>query len=187
MLKTAILTTGLALAAASAEPILFCGAAPYYPDQVHHPQTPPPLSSNTRKKYTCYTDFLCPIIRGVPTLQCGNACYLPTSYSCSASGALVQQNTPARTPYTVSVTNSLLAALNGVAVSACAHAFVVSNETCTSCPVIAGAPPPCAAATNTTVFHDQLALVRLTHMHWSRASLTRTRSKPSSPAARRRI
>lgn len=41
-------------------------------------------------KYTCYdSDFLCPILDGVPTLRCGPDCYLPEMYSCGDDGELV--------------------------------------------------------------------------------------------------
>ncbi|KAF7186258.1 hypothetical protein HII31_12333 [Pseudocercospora fuligena] len=34
-------------------------------------------------QYTCYDgDFLCPVLEGKPTLQCGPDCYLPEMYSC---------------------------------------------------------------------------------------------------------
>ncbi|KAL8750693.1 MAG: hypothetical protein Q9199_006903 [Rusavskia elegans] len=49
-----------------------CGPAYYAPDQ-----------------YICYGDFLCPILDGEPTLQCGGACYLETLYSCDEQGTLV--------------------------------------------------------------------------------------------------
>ncbi|KAI4246410.1 MAG: hypothetical protein L6R42_009919, partial [Xanthoria sp. 1 TBL-2021] len=49
-----------------------CGQAYYAPDQ-----------------YICYGDFLCPILDGEPTLQCGGACYLESLYSCDEQGTLV--------------------------------------------------------------------------------------------------
>lgn len=36
-----------------------------------------------KEKYTCYGNFLCPILDGIPTLKCGPDCYLPSMYGCS--------------------------------------------------------------------------------------------------------
>ncbi|BFZ56245.1 endo-1,3-beta glucanase [Savitreella phatthalungensis] len=42
-----------------------------------------------KSSYTCYSDAqLCPIINGVVTQACGQACYDPALYSCSAAGVL---------------------------------------------------------------------------------------------------
>ncbi|KAF2084108.1 carbohydrate-binding module family 52 protein [Saccharata proteae CBS 121410] len=55
--------------------VQYCGSKPYYP-----------------YAYNCYNGTaLCPIIAGVPTLNCAGACYDPSVYGCS-SGNLVQLN-----------------------------------------------------------------------------------------------
>lgn len=44
-------------------------------------------------QYTCYDgDFLCPVLNGVPTLKCGQDCYLPDMYSCDDQGKLVDSH-----------------------------------------------------------------------------------------------
>ncbi|KAJ6486965.1 carbohydrate binding-domain-containing protein [Mycena sanguinolenta] len=60
--------TALFAVSVVAEKLLTCGlAGNYYPSQ-----------------YTCFDyDFLCPIINGTVYIQCGNACYSNSQYSCS--------------------------------------------------------------------------------------------------------
>ncbi|KAL8649818.1 MAG: hypothetical protein Q9226_005419 [Calogaya cf. arnoldii] len=48
-----------------------CGSAYYAPEQ-----------------YICYGNFLCPIVEDEPSLQCGDACYLESLYTCD-QGVLV--------------------------------------------------------------------------------------------------
>ncbi|KAL8845824.1 MAG: hypothetical protein Q9221_009044 [Calogaya cf. arnoldii] len=48
-----------------------CGSAYYAPDQ-----------------YVCYGDFLCPIVGDETSIQCGDACYLESLYTCD-QGTLV--------------------------------------------------------------------------------------------------
>jgi len=42
------------------------------------------------RQYTCYDgDFLCPVLEGVPTLRCGEDCFLTEGYSCDGERQLV--------------------------------------------------------------------------------------------------
>lgn len=64
---TTALISLLAVGLTTAEELLDCGIARYYPSQ-----------------YTCYDgSFLCPKITGEATLRCGDACYSPTLYTCN--------------------------------------------------------------------------------------------------------
>ncbi|KAF8202603.1 carbohydrate binding-domain-containing protein [Mycena galopus ATCC 62051] len=70
-----VITAFVASSVVAAEDLLSCGDSNYYPSQ-----------------YTCFDDdFLCPIINGTICIQCGNACYTNTQYSCS-NGVLEQFN-----------------------------------------------------------------------------------------------
>ncbi|KAL8969929.1 MAG: hypothetical protein Q9197_004091 [Variospora fuerteventurae] len=44
--------------------------------------------SYRRSDYKCYSDKLCPIIEGIPTLLCGDSCYFESLHCCK-SGVLV--------------------------------------------------------------------------------------------------
>jgi hypothetical protein len=79
-----------------------CGEAFYSADKVRnatarlHSQTGRLLTIH--RQYTCYDgDFLCPILDGVPTLRCGEDCFLPYMYSCDGEGKLMYSSSPSNT------------------------------------------------------------------------------------------
>ncbi|EMD00635.1 hypothetical protein BAUCODRAFT_62475 [Baudoinia panamericana UAMH 10762] len=88
---------------------------------------PPPVDSRLQPcgnayylptQYTCYdTDFLCPVLNGVPTLQCGPDCYNPSTYRCS-NGRLVYQP-PATFASTASASSTLASAPSSSAAATC--------------------------------------------------------------------
>ncbi|KAF8193861.1 carbohydrate binding-domain-containing protein [Mycena galopus ATCC 62051] len=67
VLLRVILTAFAAFTVVAAEDLQSCGGSNYFPSQ-----------------YTCFDgDFLCPIVNGVITIRCGQACYSTTQFSCS--------------------------------------------------------------------------------------------------------
>lgn len=121
---------------ASAEEILFCGTAPYYPSE-----------------YTCYDGhFLCPRLYGQATLPCGGACYSPDMYWCDGAQQLQLLPRMAQgTPFKI-VVQSDVPALNNRQLEVCGLQFRAGPDaqTCVYC---FNAPPQyvCSEYQNKTV------------------------------------
>lgn len=103
-------------------------------------------------QYVCYRNqFLCPIIAGEPLSYCSGACYSKFMYTCNAQHTL--ELLPAvNGPFTMTVSNPTLAAVDGQPVSACGQHWWIGGATCSYCPVPTVPASECPPGNTTVVF-----------------------------------
>jgi len=126
----------LAAAAVSAEDVLPCGSATYFPSE-----------------YTCHgNSTLCPRVYGLATLPCSSSgCYSPQAFSCSADGSL--KNLPkATSPFTLTAFGTRTTYFNQ-SVKACGGYLAIGANAreCTSCRPGVGVSVDCAGYGRKTV------------------------------------
>ncbi|KAK3313727.1 carbohydrate binding-domain-containing protein [Apodospora peruviana] len=122
LIATAVLALGNTVLGAT------CGSAGYDP-----------------ANYVCWQNqFLCPITAGEPLSYCAGACYTKFMYKCANNVLTLLPSTDYSTPFTLTVSNPSLPAIDGKPVTAGGQHWSIGGVTSSYCPVaqVGSACPP---------------------------------------------
>jgi hypothetical protein len=100
------------------------------------------LTWKSRVQYVCWNgQFLCPVVAGEGLSYCAGACYSKFMYTCANS--VLTLLPPVDTPFTLTVSNPALPALDGKPVTAGGQRWTLGGQTSSYCPEQVGdACPP---------------------------------------------